>query len=96
MFCRILLKEKIEARIVESEQRFKTLAKISPVAIFRTNSRGELTYMNENWAEMTGIFPEIAFGRKWWEGLPTKDKDLIEINWKRSIRFQIIMKQSLN
>lgn len=79
-------RKKIEARIVESEQRFKTLAKISPVAIFRTNSRGELTYMNENWAEMTGIFPEIAFGRKWWEGLPTKDKDLIEINWKRSIQ----------
>lgn len=77
-------RKKIEARIQESEQRFKTLAKISPVAIFRTNSWGELTYMNENWTEMTGIYPEIAFGHKWWEGLPIHDKDLIESRWKRS------------
>ena len=79
-------RKKIETKIQESEQRFKTLAKISPVAIFRTNSRGELTYMNENWTEMTGIFPEIAFGRKWWDGLPIQDKTLIEQRWKRSVQ----------
>lgn len=73
-----------EEKILESEQRFKTLAKISPVAIFRTNNRGELTYVNENWTKMTGVYPELAFGRKWWLGLPIKDKDLTEISWKRS------------
>jgi len=77
-------RKRIESRITESEQRFKTLAKISPVAIFRTNNRGELTYMNDNWTDMTGVYGEIAFGRKWFEGLPTKDKDLIEQRWKRS------------
>ena len=77
-------RKEVEAKIKESEQRFKTLAKISPVAIFRTNSRGELTYVNENWTEMAGIFPEIAFGKKWWEGLPIQDKDLVEQRWKRS------------
>lgn len=79
-------RKRIESRIAESEQRFKTLAKISPVAIFRTNNRGELTYMNDNWTEMTGVYAEIAFGRKWYEGLPTKDKELIEHRWKRSIQ----------
>lgn len=79
-------RKRVESKIEESEQRFKTLAKISPVAIFRTNSRGELTYMNENWTEMTGIFPEIAFGRKWWEGLPIQDRNLIEKRWKRSVQ----------
>jgi PAS domain S-box-containing protein len=82
----ITLRKNVEAKIEESEQRFKTLAKISPVAIFRTNSRGELTYMNENWTEMTGIFAEIAFGRKWWDGLPIQDKNLIEQRWKRSVQ----------
>lgn len=75
----------IEKRIQESEQRFKTLAKISPVSIFRANSKGELTYVNENWTEMTGVFPEIAFGRKWWEGLPIIDKKSAELEWKRSL-----------
>lgn len=78
-------RKKIEARIQESEQRFKTLAKISPVAIFRTNSRGELTYVNENWSEMTGIFPEIAFGMKWWDGLCIQDKEIVEQRWQKSI-----------
>jgi PAS domain S-box-containing protein len=77
--------KKAEEKIFESEQRFKTLTKISPVAIFRTNGRGELTYVNEYWIEMTGIYPEIAFGRKWWDGLPIQDKEIAEKNWKRSV-----------
>ncbi len=77
-------RKKIESRIQESEQRFKTLAKISPVAIFRTNSRGDLTYVNENWTEMTGIFSEIAFGQKWYDGLPIQDKEQIEQRWRHS------------
>lgn len=74
-----------EEKIIESEQRFKTLSKISPVAIFRTNNHGELTYVNEYWTEMTGIFPEIAFGKKWWDGLPIQDSVIAERSWKRSI-----------
>lgn len=74
-------RKRVEERVLSSEQRFKTLAKISPVAIFRTTNHGTLTYMNENWFTMTGVHSEIALGKKWWESIPIIDKPLIEEKW---------------
>jgi PAS domain S-box-containing protein len=39
----------------ESERRYQTLASAVPVGIFRIDNKGRHIYMNQRWAELTGI-----------------------------------------
>ncbi|MGE0877132.1 MAG: EAL domain-containing protein [Acidimicrobiia bacterium] len=50
-----------------SEELFRTLARSSPLGIFRTNSLGETLYVNERWQEITGLSSSDA-GRVGWQG----------------------------
>ena len=44
----------------ESERRYQTLASAVPVGIFRIDSRGRYLYLNERWAELTGVSIEAV------------------------------------
>ncbi len=49
-----------EARLslAESEQRFKSLAENSPVAIYQSDANNEIVYCNEKWGDIFGINKE--------------------------------------
>jgi diguanylate cyclase (GGDEF)-like protein/PAS domain S-box-containing protein len=47
----------------ESESRFRTLAESLPVAVYRSDTAGRLTYVNPRWREITGIDESEAPGR---------------------------------
>ena len=57
--------KRMESIIRESEERFRTLAQISPVGIFRTDTQGRCRYVNERWSTITGIAFEETEGKKW-------------------------------
>jgi PAS domain S-box-containing protein len=44
----------------ESEKRFQSLARAVPVGLFRIDKKGRHVYLNERWAELTGIPVETA------------------------------------
>ncbi|HTO06258.1 MAG TPA: PAS domain S-box protein [Myxococcota bacterium] len=46
----------------ESEKRFQSLARAVPVGIFRIDHRGRHVYLNERWAELTGVPVAQALG----------------------------------
>jgi two-component system, cell cycle sensor histidine kinase and response regulator CckA len=48
------------AALRESERRYQTLASAVPVGIFRIDDKGRHLYVNERWAELTGISVEAA------------------------------------
>ena len=51
------LERKVEERTEElqqSEERLRTLTRLSPAMIFRATPEGECTYVNERWTEITG------------------------------------------
>ena len=60
----------------DSEERFRTLTEIAPVGIFLTNADQECLYVNERWAEITGVPAVEACGLDWRVFLQTEGATL--------------------
>jgi len=78
-------RQRIEATLIESEQRYATLAAAAPVGIFRTNAAGLCTYVNERWFQLSGLTPETAIGLRWQsEQIHPEDRDWVTAEWYQS------------
>lgn len=54
-----------ELALQESEYRYYTLTKTSPVGIFRLDIQGNCLYANERWCEITGTTLEETLEKNW-------------------------------
>jgi PAS domain S-box-containing protein len=70
----------------KSEERFQTLAKMSPVGLFYTDAEGNYVYVNERWCKIAGLTPEEAYGEGWARGLHPEDRENIVEEWYRTAR----------
>ncbi|MGE0077837.1 MAG: PAS domain S-box protein [Bacteroidales bacterium] len=75
-------RKKHEKELQTSRQLFETLAKMSPVGIFRTKPDGYTTYVNPKWTEISGVSFEDAQGDNWIKAVHPDDRELILKNWK--------------
>ncbi|MDY6782184.1 MAG: PAS domain S-box protein [Cyanobacteriota bacterium] len=75
-----------ETALRESEQRYATLAEVSPVGIFRTDARGNCLYVNERWCEIAGITLCEALGSGWLEAIYGEDRDRVIGEWERAVQ----------
>ena len=74
-----------EQAIRENEERFKTLARVSPVGIFRTDNNGHCLYVNERWCEIAGMTPEEAMGEGWAMALHPEDRERVFNEWYNAL-----------
>ena len=76
--------EKLQAqeKLRLSEERYRTLARVSPVGLFRTDSRGRCTYINEQACLLTGLTPEQAEGMGWIDALHPEDAERVTREWE--------------
>lgn len=65
----------------DSEQRYQTLAEVSPVGIFNTNDEGDCIYVNERYSEITGLPQEKFFGAGWIDTIHPDDRDRVVREW---------------
>lgn len=79
-----LERRRAEAALRESELVFHTLAQVSPVGIFRTDSHGDCVYVNERWCEIAGISADTALGQGWARAIHPEDRDQVFAEWYRS------------
>ena len=81
-----------ESALRESERRYHTLAKLSPVGLFHANAEGHCLYVNERWCEISGITPEEALGEGWLEAIHPDDRERVLLQWllatKENLPFQ--------
>ncbi len=63
-----------EARMVESEARFRNMADHAPVMMWVTDANGQCTYLNRSWYEFTGQAPEEAIGLGWLKAVHPDDR----------------------
>jgi PAS domain S-box-containing protein len=75
-----------EKALQDSEKQFQTLAKMSPVGIFRTDAKGDYVYVNERWCKITGLTPQEAYGEGWVRGLHPEDRETTREEWYRTAR----------
>ena len=62
---------------------YKTLSRVSPVGIFRTDKNGQCVYVNEKWLEIAGIEFDVALGNGWKEALHPNDRYKVVREWNR-------------
>jgi len=74
-------KEAAEAALGESEERFRTLSRISPVGVYHTDAQGNPLYVNEKWCEIAGMSAAAAVGAAaeagWTQALHPDDRDRV-------------------
>lgn len=78
------LRKKAVQAVSESEQRYNTLAEVSPVGIFRTDADGNTTYVNSKWCQISGVSFEEAMGEGWIKAVHDDDREELINNWKKS------------
>ena len=69
----------------ESERRFQTLAKSSPVGIFRTDSTGACVYVNPRWCAIAGLTAETALTNEWSSAIHEADRPLVFAAWTDAV-----------
>lgn len=77
-------RKKAEAVLRESKERFHTLARVSPVGIFESDTGGRYLYVNERWCEIAGVPYRDSLGEGWTRALHPADRPHILEQWKRS------------
>ncbi len=80
---------RLRQKIISSEKRYQTLAKVAPVGIYYTDRNGHCLYVNEKWSELTGISAEDAMGDGWIKGLHPDDREYIFAEWEKSTHLNI-------
>jgi PAS domain S-box-containing protein len=76
------------ARLLESERRFRTLASLAPVGIIQTDVEGNCQFVNERWCEMAGLAPAQADGQGWFQALHPDDRERFRQEWRHEHRDQ--------
>lgn len=67
-------RRRAEARLAESEARFRGIAEHSPVMIWRTGADGQCDYVNQTYLEFRGRGLEQVTGEGWVEGIHPDDR----------------------
>ncbi|KAJ3150504.1 hypothetical protein HDU86_006382 [Geranomyces michiganensis] len=83
---RVELEQRVKERtneLAESEWRYKALATMSPVGIYRTNKLGYLTFANDKWWEISmhdrGADP---MGKRFLESVHDDDRERVQDEWR--------------
>jgi PAS domain S-box-containing protein len=79
-------RERIEAVLRESEQRYLSLSAATPVGIFWVDLEGNYRYVNDRWCQIAGVSSEAAMGTGWSSTLHPGDRDNIALEWVLSIK----------
>lgn len=76
----------VEQSLAESEQRFRSLAALAPVGIYRADANGNYLYVNKRWCEMTCLEAQQAMGSGWASGIHEQDRPGVLAAWARMIQ----------
>jgi len=76
------------AELRKSEERYQTLARVSPVGIFRTDVNGSTTYVNPTWCHISGLSAEEGLGDGWLKAVHPEDREIISKNWREAAQHQ--------
>ncbi len=82
----ITLAKRIENALYDSEGRYESMARISPVGIFRVDPTGHYIYFNERWKAITGLDQEVAWEKYWIDTVCEPDRDEVQKNWRAFVQ----------
>lgn len=75
----------MEQALRKSQERYRTLAEMSPVGVFHADSQGRFLYVNQRWCEIAGLDAERARGTGWEQSLHADDRDQVLAAWRETM-----------
>ena len=79
-------RKRSEAALRASEERYRVLADLNPLAIWMGNASGQITYANQGFNAYTGLVPEDLAGEGWLQAFAPEDQDRVVATWTRSVQ----------
>ncbi|UKO99552.1 EAL domain-containing protein [Nostoc sp. UHCC 0870] len=70
-------RQRTEAELRQSEQRYASLAAAAPVGIFRTDAEGNCLYVNERWCKLAGLTSQTALKTGWVKSIHPDDQNKV-------------------
>ena len=80
----ITARKEAEHQLMESEERFASLAAAAPVGIFRANTEGNCIYVNEHLCAIARLSPAQMLGAGWIQAIYPEDRDAILSEWHQA------------
>ena len=81
----VTIRKRVERRLRESEERFRTLIETSAAIIWTTTPSGELSGLQPSWTAYTGQTPAEFAGSGWLQAVHPEDRDATVEAWNRAI-----------
>ncbi|MCU0536916.1 MAG: PAS domain S-box protein [Hydrococcus sp. Prado102] len=75
-----------------SERRIASLAKLSPVGIFRSDRDGSCIYVNDRTCEITGLAPEQSHGMNWVSAIHPDDQERVLSEWQQAVENRLLFR----
>jgi PAS domain S-box-containing protein len=79
------VREVAEARLAESEARYRVISEHAPVGIFEADAKGECLYVNPAWERITGLTHAAALGSGWRDAIHPDDVETVMEEWEQSV-----------
>ncbi|MCX5806755.1 MAG: PAS domain S-box protein [Proteobacteria bacterium] len=79
----------VEKELQRSQKLFHTIARVSPVGLFRTDTKGQFVYVNEYWSEITNLSADETYGEGWEKALYPEDRERVLNEWHRAIKMDL-------
>lgn len=76
------LRQELFAKAHERETFFNNLAEAIPGVVWIANEKGQTTYINRHWYEMTGTSPTEQVGAVWMDSMHPDDRQVLAEKWK--------------
>jgi PAS domain S-box-containing protein len=70
--------------LLESEERFRTVASQAPVVIWMSDQQGNFTYLNSKWTELTGKDLRHGVGKGWLGFIHPEDMSKTVTEWSQA------------
>jgi diguanylate cyclase (GGDEF)-like protein/PAS domain S-box-containing protein len=77
---------RVEEALRRGELRFRALTKDAPVGILELDRQGRCVFVNERFAELTGLSPQQAANTGWMQAIHPEDVDSVISEWKAAVR----------
>jgi PAS domain S-box-containing protein len=78
--------QQAEASQREREELFHLLTRHAPVGIFRADPTGRITYANDLWRRLAGLWHHPQPRGVWWQMVHPDDRPAVLLRWESSLR----------
>ncbi len=81
LFADVSERKRMDALLADKERHLSTLLSTTPVGVFETDLRGQCTYVNLRWSEITGLNLRTASTEGWLIAVHVEDRERVARQW---------------